>query len=75
MCIGLLFHLVMLVPETWMQIGIPRVVGCQVLTLAIDATIVELLQHLQPQHHAKEEKGQKLVLLLINSVCGHGRCC
>ena len=31
-----------LVPETWMQIGIPRVVGCQVLTSAIDATIGEL---------------------------------
>ena len=58
-----------------MQIGIPRVVGCQVLTSAIDATIVELLQHLQPQHHAKKEKGQKLVLLQINSVSGHGSCC
>ncbi len=58
-----------------MQIGIPRVVGCQFLTSAIDATIVELLQHPQPQHHAKEEKGQKLVLLLINSFSGHWRCC
>ena len=58
-----------------MQIGVPRVVGCQFLTSAIDATIVELLQYLQPQHHAKEEKGQKIVLLLIKSVCGHGSCC
>ena len=58
-----------------MQIGIPRVVGCQVLTSAIDATIVELLQYLQPQHHAIGEKGQKLVLLLINSFSGHWRCC